>query len=384
MTTIEWTRNPDGSKGKSWNPIRAYRWTVKDGQRVRVRGWHCEHVHEGCKLCYAEGQNKTQARGGTGLAYKPGNRAKVEIELDEATLRAPLKWRKPTRIFVCSMTDLFGAWVSDEWLDKIVAVAALCPQHTFIILTKRPARQRAYFEEMERCYRGAATDFARRWGQAAADVTDSPCAAGTIEDVDFPLPNVWLLTSCSEQKDANEFVPEILKTPAAVRGVSLEPLLGSIDLTDIVTTGDGYEDHRSALECDVAVEDDEEFGGATLDWVIVGGESGGKAARPMHPQWVRSLRDQCKAAGLLKQFFFKQWGNYAPPGDLEPATHAIFPNGHLYRAGHVMGATDIPDEIRNDLQRERGCYTRISKYGKKRAGRLLDGLEHNGTPVART
>jgi protein gp37 len=379
MTTIEWTRNPDGSKGKSWNPIRAYRWTVKDGQRVRVRGWHCEHVHEGCKLCYAEGQNKTQARGGTGLAYKPGNRAKVEIELDEATLRAPLKWRKPTRIFVCSMTDLFGAWVSDEWLDKIVAVAALCPQHTFIILTKRPARQRAYFEEMQRCYHGSDADFARRWGQAAADVTDSPCAAGAIEDVDFPLPNVWLLTSCSEQKDADQFVPEILRTPAAVRGVSLEPMLAPIDLKAIRYRDEDCDVRWNALTAEAWIENsdsasaysNESDGVTKLDWVIVGGESG-KKARPLHPDWVRDVRDDCHESGTA--FFFKQWGIWTPGENVE-RTRGIVATADWFGEKWFFDRENLANTD-GHIDDEPDLY----RVGKKQAGRHLDGVEHNGMP----
>ena len=125
---IEWTDS-------TWNPIRARR---RDNGHV---GFHCEHVSEACRNCYAEGMNK---RLFTGLDYKPGNRDQVEIFLDEKTLLQPLRGKRPRKIFVCSMTDLFADFVADEMIDRIFAVMALCPQHTFQILTKRPERMRKY------------------------------------------------------------------------------------------------------------------------------------------------------------------------------------------------------------------------------------------------
>src|SRR3972149_6922824 len=201
MTSIAWCRNADGSAGKSWNPIRAR--NLSTG----AIGWHCEHVHEGCRNCYAERHN--EKRFGTGLPYKPGHRGDVEIFLDEKTLIAPLGWRTPQRVFVCSMTDLFGEWVTDSWLDRILVVMALCQRHIFIVLTKRPRRMRDYFR-------------ARR------------------DDEDICLgirPNLWLLVSCSEQKDADEFIPLVLDTPAAVRGGSGGPPLGPVELRRYLLPG---------------------------------------------------------------------------------------------------------------------------------------------------
>ncbi len=140
MTKIEWA-GLGLPKGVSWNPIRAR--NAETGKR----GWHCEHVSEACRNCYAEAQNMKQGdTGGTGFAYKPGHRESGDIEyyLDEATLLQPLHWRAPRGVFVCSMSDLYGDWVPDEWLDKIHAVEALCPQHRFAHLTKRPKRMREY------------------------------------------------------------------------------------------------------------------------------------------------------------------------------------------------------------------------------------------------
>src|SRR5262245_57000175 len=128
-SAIEWT-------DATWNPIRARNKTTG-----KV-GWHCEHATTGCEFCYSEGFNK---RLGTGLAFKPGHRADIELFLDEAMLTLPLRWKKPRKIFVCSMTDLFADFVRDEWIDKMVAVMALAPQHTYQMLTKRAKRMRDYF-----------------------------------------------------------------------------------------------------------------------------------------------------------------------------------------------------------------------------------------------
>lgn len=149
---IEWT-------DASWNPIQAHR-TFEPAGRYGKLGWHCEHVSEACCNCYAKGFNK---RLGTELDYKPGHRLSpepdTEIFLDEKMLLAPLRWKRPRKIFVCSMTDLFGDWVEDEWLDRIFAVMALCPQHTFQLLTKRQARMRKYAGDQS---------FARADGRGAA------------------------------------------------------------------------------------------------------------------------------------------------------------------------------------------------------------------------
>lgn len=136
-STIEWTDS-------TWSPIRA-RLKEKIGRKAKGSlGWHCEHASEGCRNCYAEGFNR---RLGTGLDFKPGHRDDVEIFLDEEMLLAPLRWKKPKIIFVCSMTDAFASFVRDEWLDRMFAVMALCPQHTFQVLTKRAERMREYINQ---------------------------------------------------------------------------------------------------------------------------------------------------------------------------------------------------------------------------------------------
>ena len=270
-SAIEWT-------DASWTPIRAL-------NRVTGKvGWHCEHASPGCIHCYSETFN--ERRLGTGLPFKPGHRGNVEHFLDVKMLLAPLRWRRPRKIFVCSMTDLFGDWVPDAWIDRVFAVMALAPQHTFQVLTKRSARMRAYLQS------GRATPV----GMEAMDITlhahardpRSSVGAGVKLTGDiahlkvWPLPNVWLGVSAEDQHRFDQRVADLYNTPAALRFFSFEPLLGEINAVGPLSTG-------------------------AFGWAIVGGESG-PSARPMHPDWARSIRDQCAAAGV--SFHFKQWGEW--------------------------------------------------------------------------
>jgi protein gp37 len=273
-TKIEWTAtvNSDGTvtPGSSWNPIRA-RTGHEDFEGVRV-GWHCEKVSPGCANCYAERINRrvgTRERYGKGVA---------ESFLDEKMLTAPLRWRKPRRVFVCSMSDLFGNWVPDEWLDRIFAVMALAPQHTFQVLTKRSARMREYM--------GRGKD-----SEAFKPIWE---AAGRPKSLKWPPPNVWLGVSAEDQPRLDERGPDLLETPAAVRFVSAEPLLGSLDL------------NRKELVCKTWRRG---FTiGRYLDWVIVGGESG-PGARPMDIAWARDIVEQCREDRVA--CFVKQLGSVA-------------------------------------------------------------------------
>lgn len=239
MTKIQWT-------DETWNPLRARR---KDGGG-KV-GWACVRVSPGCVNCYAATQNRQMWAGGTGLDYTVPNLKLVETVRSEKALTQPLRWKKARRVFVCSMTDLFGEWVTDDEIEAVFGVMAQARQHTFQVLTKRPERMRAF-------------------------LADIPRAA--------VLPNVWLGTSVEDQQRANERIPHLLATPAAVRFLSCEPLLGPIDLR---------RPKVPALDT------------AEIDWVIVGGESGARA-RPMNVLWVVDLVDQCRAAGIAP--FVKQLG----------------------------------------------------------------------------
>jgi protein gp37 len=360
-SAIEWT-------DASWNPIRAR--NLKTGKI----GWHCEHATTGCEFCYAEGFNK---RLGTGLPFKPGHRQDIEIFLDEKMLTQPLRWKKPRKIFVGSMTDLFAEFVTEEHLDKIFAVMALAPQHTFQVLTKRAGRQRDYLSDpvgpLRRIHAEAAQNPQPwRWiKEFGAKLAATPY--NLYLQVRWPLHNVWIGVSTERQQEADERIPLLLQTPAAIRFISAEPLLGPIDLTKIPVPDDqagkyaGHGYSFSALER----EDDLKLfnSPSQLDWVIVGGESG-PGARPMHPDWARSLRNQCSAAGV--PFFFKQWGEWAPS---TPEAAAGNPrSGWRCLAGHPHVAKAA------ELYPEAGAAF-VEHMGKKRAGRLLDGNLHNEFPT---
>lgn len=275
----------------TWNPVRG-----------------CTKVSEGCRNCYAE-TFAERWRGIPGHPFEQG----FDLKLVPEKLLEPLKWKKSKRIFVNSMSDLFHKDVPDEYIDKVFAVMALSPHHTFQILTKRPERMKQYVTELElRCrvfggIRGASAygiyQLVERWdsnfrGGEFAGILNKAWMDNRdlVDRVGFPLPNVWLGTSVENQKAADERIPMLLMTPASVRYLSCEPLLGPVDLENIkfYTGPDGW---LSAFNEGAYPE----LG--KIDWVIAGAESG-HGARPMDLNWVRTLRDQTKAAGA--SFFFKQ------------------------------------------------------------------------------
>lgn len=363
-SAIEWT-------DATWTPIRArYLEIQNDGSGKERIGWHCEHASEGCRNCYAEGFNR---RLGTGLDFKPGelfreekrgyNNGEVKLFLDEEMLTAPLRWKKPRMIFVCSMTDLFADFVPDEWIDKVFAIMALSTQHTFQVLTKRAKRMRAYLSNpaaVRRIYTlvcDMTVDLEPGVVLIAAPEHEQHAPPGPRVYLDqWPLPNVWLGVSAERQQEADTRIPDLLATQAAVRFVSAEPLLGPINIVDAIWAGD---DAPSSHLFE------------TIDWIIVGGESG-RGARAMHPAWARSIRDQCQAAGVA--FFFKQWGEWRPStpelaaGNPRSGWRCLAAHPHVPRA--------------HELYPEAGAEF-IEHVGKKAAGRLLDGIEHNAMPEAR-
>lgn len=190
--------------------------------------------------------------------------------------------------------------------------------------------------------------------------------------ISWPLKSVWLGVSTERQQEADERIPDLLATPAAVRFISAEPLLGPLDIARYLHDSDCRLFNESVCTCSAPRE-------VSLDWVILGGESG-PGARPMHPDWARSLRDQCAAAGV--PFFFKQWGEWVPQvGGVDGWT--IDDNPEISRFDH----RDWDGDRYGDPYRPMWCDDRdddtVSRVGKKRAGRLLDGVEHNGMPEAR-
>ncbi|MGS4947411.1 DUF5131 family protein [Meridianimarinicoccus sp. RP-17] len=310
---IEWT-------DATWNPITG-----------------CTMVSAGCTNCYAMGLAATRLRhhpSRAGLTRETGGRHvwTGKVRLNEQWLDQPLRWTKPRMIFVCAHGDLFHEAVPDEWIDRVFAVMSLCPRHTFQVLTKRPERMRAWRTENRITHIMAA---------AEAEIDrlgwDSwPASTRAWEAHIDGFPNVWLGTSIEDQPTADARIPDLLATPAAVRFVSAEPLLGPVDLTSMERSG------GTGLMRPL----DGRF--RTLDWIIVGGESG-PGARPMHPDWARSLRDQCHAAGVA--FFFKQWGGWAPAS-------VVIPHAHLPEdADHMVHAV------------------------KKLTGRCLDGRTWDEMPV---
>lgn len=327
-SAIQWT-------DATWNPTRG-----------------CSVVSPGCVNCYAMKQaHRFDRPGGAyeGLTKMTAQGAQWSgrVALVEAALTIPLRWRKPRRIFVDSMSDLFHEQVPDEWIDRVFAVMALAPHHTFQVLTKRPERMRAYMTGEGLV--GGADGRAWRVREAARSV-----APHLLDEMVWPLPNVWLGVSVEDQARADERIPLLLDTPAAVRFISAEPLLGPIDIDDYLPGAD-YASHHH---------------GRGLDWVIVGGESGPKA-RPFDLRWPRSLRDQCRearAAFFLKQLGRRTYGNGNPPGisrwilsdgvkEGEWVPPVIGPNAHVRpgnAVGYVLGkrAQGTESEWPEDL---RGC-----------------------------
>jgi protein gp37 len=206
-SNIEWT-------DATWNPVRG-----------------CALVSAGCTNCYAmrvahRFSGDSQPYAGLTKLTSHGPVWTGDVTLWPDVLDVPLRWRRPRRIFVNSMSDLFHEDVPEEFIDKVFAVMALSPQHTFQILTKRPVRMRDYLLTVQNDDK----DF-NRWSNAGVEITDSPCAV--IDDADWPLPNVWLGVSVEDQATADERIPLLLQTPAAVRFLSCEPLLGPVDLKTI-------------------------------------------------------------------------------------------------------------------------------------------------------
>lgn len=281
-TSIEWT-------DRVWNCLRG-----------------CSRVSSGCMRCYAEriaardlpGMRSPTTGEPFAVMSSDGPHWTGKVELIESKLSEPLRWRKPCRCFVNSMSDLFHESVPDETIDRIFAVMALCPQHTFQVLTKRAERMREYFaDEIERAVaiKTAATMVANY---------DRLCEAAGF--MPWPYRNVWLGVSVEDQQRADERIPLLLQTPAAVRFLSCEPLLGPVDLS-CVPWPQGWQDDDDISDG----IDPLRFVKSRIGWVIVGGESG-PGARPSNTDWVQSIVDQCKAAGTA--CFVKQLGAHVIQG----------------------------------------------------------------------
>lgn len=387
-SSIEWLNG-----GETWNPIRAE--LLEDicddkGKVIHAKGdlgWFCTKPSPGCKNCYAEGMNQWR---GNGLKYIVGNLSKLRIFLDEKTLLAPLHWKKGKLIFPCSMTDWMADFVPDEFRDKMLAVMALTPQHTYLTLTKRTDRQRKYL---------TSDDLYKRVLKHA-DVIRAQfskrglCGIPISNPKTHPLKNLWLGTSAEDQQRADERIPEILRTPAALRWLSIEPQLedinldGGLQITWQCSYCQNYFSGGLQRYCTSCGKEGGWCGshifnpperqvGNGINWIVVGGESG-PGARPMHPEWARSLRDQCKAAGV--PFFFKQWGEWAPGecGDNAPTRTEKVATYFADKWDYSTLTPKQSEEMHRDDQPD------VYLFGKKAAGRKLDGVEHSEYPeVAR-
>jgi protein gp37 len=229
-------------------------------------------------------------------------------------LDMPLRWRKPRRVFVNSMSDLFHDDVPDEYIAEVFAVMAMSPQHTFQVLTKRHGRMRSLLNQTEfwrmvgEHGRGVAFDrVAGKYPTSGPmQLTRESSASGHWETL-RPLPNVWLGVSVEDQRWADIRIPALIDTPAAVRFLSCEPLLGPVDLKRAVVVMGDQRGHGLTASWVHGSGCCHRFHG--IDWVIVGGESG-PGFRAPDPDWIRSIRDQCQKAGV--PFFFKQWGGRTP------------------------------------------------------------------------
>lgn len=316
-TTIQWT-------DMSWNPITG-----------------CQKVSEGCRNCYAKAIHDRRYKAHLSGKEMPKqyHDAFEVVQFHENRLDFPLHVRKPTKFFVNSGSDVFHESVSYEFIRRMFDVMIACRQHTFQILTKRPHRM---------------LDFtAWHIGQEKAE-------GFTIKQ--YPS-NVWFGVSVEDQATANSRIPLLLQTPAAIRFISAEPLLGEIN--------GSYGQWLSSVEAE-KIEDSDSHKlkmKNSIDWVICGGESG-KNARPMHPDWARSLRNQCQAAGV--PFFFKQWGAYLPVEKIpEPGAPGI------YVWESQDGIRRNPDYYTVHQWDDHTVSIRLPKYHNAE----LDGLEWHEHPL---
>lgn len=317
-SAIEWTE-------ATWNPVTG-----------------CTKVSAGCDRCYAE-TFAERFRGTPGHYYEGG----FDVQLRPEKLDQPLRWKRPRRIFVNSMSDLFHDSVPDDYIIDVFAVMALAPRHTFQLLTKRHARMRSLISDV-------------RFRQEMFERLEVLKHPESVQAV-WPLPNVWLGVSTENQQWADIRIPALLATPAAVRWISAEPLLGAI-----VFDPDWLPVSCRDCNCDMGCNPPANW--RWLDWVVAGGESG-RGARPMHPGWARSLRDQCETAGV--PFLFKQWGEWSP---IEPDEVTGKPT--------VFFGVDGKGTYYADRYRD-GIAT-LARIGKRAAARELDGRTWDQYPGAVT
>ena len=364
-TSIEWA-------DKTWSPIIG-----------------CDRVSPGCDSCYAIGTARIReanphpriaaAFAGTTQRTDTGVDWSGTVNLLDDRLTEPLSWRKPVKVFVNSLSDLFHKNVPDDFIAKVFAVMALTPQHSYQLLTKRHARMRTLLND-------------RHFAVAVRTEMYARDRDATLrQDEVWPLPNLWLGVSVENQHWANLRILVLLDTPAAIRWISAEPLLGPVDLTRIAASSKQQPDMvYDALNQRYGVPGRwQANASARLDWVVAGGESGAKA-RPAHPDWFRTLRNQCAAAGV--PYLFKQWGTWGVDAPLDDQGRllntprgrgvTVADDGTVYQPGDLS----YPDGPRYGeairAGHDRAHLTGMYRLGKRNAGRELDGRTHDEFPQA--
>ncbi|MBP8275410.1 MAG: phage Gp37/Gp68 family protein [Propionivibrio sp.] len=348
---VEWTRTylEDGTyiQGATWSPVTG-----------------CTKKSSGCKNCYAEHEVETRWSKNPRSVFF--GRAFTDIRCHPEQLGQILRWKKGRRIFVCPRADLFHDDVPFEFIAAVFGAMAIASQHTFLITTKRPERMLSFFEWLDH----EASRVPTSSGAASLCIlqllktgVDLPRSAGSAKsaDIAWPLRNVQLGVSVEDQPAADERIPLLLKTPAVIRWLSLEPLLGSVDLELLDCMGGPYR---------------------AIDWVVVGGESG-ENARPMHPEWAREIQEQCHYAKV--PFFFKQWGTWLPISEMPDAGESLYepaPARDPHAARHCRVATRAIAYDGGDHWRQTGLVPSFLtfKVGKRAAGHLLDGKVYREFP----
>lgn len=374
-TKIEWT-------DATWNPVTGCT-RVSPGCEncyidwappFRIEGRHftvpCEHCGgtgfepmtgkfrdgHACSICKGEGKARSHAIGST-----------TGVRLHPERLDQPLRWKRPRKVFVNSLSDLFHDEVSDEYIAQVFAVMALAPQHTFQILTKRHARMRSLL--------GSAS-FRNLFDAETYRVVSDAATAGALPRYradamrdrwwrsPWPLPNVWVGVTVEDQERADLRIPALLDTPAAVRFLSCEPLLGGVRLCRCDGAAFEVKAHPFIVNDSCPLH-----GAVRVDWVIAGGESG-PGARPMHPDWARTLRDDCRTVDV--PFLFKQWGEWVPKGFQDPEDSTRW----------VQVTPNPRDDRDRWVNSGAGGVTSMRRVGKKAAGRELDGRTWDEYPEA--
>lgn len=330
-TEIEWTHEYDAhgnvvAKGETWNPVRG-----------------CSKVSEGCRNCYA--MKQAHRFSGEGQPYEgltkvvPGKGPQWtgKVMLVHDALDKPLRWRKPRKVFVNSMSDLFHPDVPDGFVAQVFAIMAAAHRHTFQVLTKRPERMAALLNSDA------------FWGAVWMHGMEQFWSTEDLARIDelgppWPLPNVWLGTSVEDQPAADERIPHLLRCPAAVRFLSCEPLLGPVDIGWCSWCGRfGPHDCESGYPWEARLDDGVDLAEAGVDWIIAGGESG-QGARPCDVAWIRSLVRQCQAAGVPA--FVKQLG--ADPCEIIPGVGPVLSSVNFLGLRDRKGGdpSEWPEDIR--------------------------------------